>query len=105
MRQLPPFPKFVKGAVADYSVLNHTSETANAGEHDYGSLDGPAIRVGTNLNDNYRWHTFIHELIHKWEVEGGFKLDDEDGDSDVDRLAVALFADFLRNGWKLPGEK
>jgi len=37
-------------------------------------------------------------------MECGFSLKDKDGDSDVDRIATAIHADFLRNKWTLPGQ-
>jgi len=96
-------PKKVKGAICDYKVTLGTQDQSNAGECVL-TEHGGEIRVTSNLPPPYQWQTFLHELIHKWELEGGFTLKDNPGDSDVDRLATAICADFVRNGWRFPGE-
>ncbi len=104
MRKLPPLPRRIKGAVCDYKVTLGTQDETNSGEHVVTEA-GAEIRVASTLEPNNKLQVFFHELLHKWEREGGFKLKDEDEDSDVDRLATAIYADFRRNNWKLPGEK
>ena len=97
---LPPLPKHVKGLLCDYDVINEVLDETNAGEHRL-TKDGGEIRVTSILPPGMRWQTFGHELVHKWESEAGIKLKEDV----VDRLASAMIADFIRNKWKLPGEK
>lgn len=99
----PPLPRKVKGAVSDYAVTRDLTDQANAGECVI-TPKGCEIRVTKVLPPGCTWQTFLHELIHKWEHESHITpLKDRDDDSDVDRLATAILADFLRNGWTLPG--
>jgi len=100
--RLPPLPKNVKGALQTYRVVTGTIDGTNAGEHEISRI-GCELRVTALLPLAHQWHAFLHELVHKWEMEGGFLMKDEPGDSDVDRLAMAMCADFIRNGWTLPG--
>ena len=102
---MPRLPRRVRGAITDYRVTCKLEDDSNAGEHNASSADGAEIRVSPTLNEDTQWHVWWHEMVHKWELEGGFKLKDEDNDSDVDRLATAIHADWRRNNWKLPGEK
>ena len=104
MRKWPPLPKVVKGAVSDYAVTEGTQDSTNAGEKVI-TENNAELRITTAIPIEMRWQTFFHELIHKWEEEGEFKLKDTPGNSDVNRLATAMFADYKRNDWKLPGEK
>jgi len=103
MPKLPSLPKRVKGAITNYRVvlLRHKSR---AGRHHPMRKRGAVIEVNPNMNRGSMWQAWWHEMVHKWEMECGFSLKDKDGDSDVDRIATAIHADFLRNKWKLPGQ-
>lgn len=106
MRRLPELPTRVKGDIADYRIVRDTQDQTNAGEHIISPKLGCEIRITSVLPLTHQWQTFFHEILHKWEQEAGVKsIKDEPEDSDVDRLARAMLADFLRNGWKLPGEE
>ena len=99
---LPPLPKRVKGLLCPYRVVIGTQDQSNAGECVI--LERSAeIRVTSILPPPLQWQVFFHEMIHKWEMEGGLLLKDIPGDSDVDRLGTAITADFIRNNWTLPG--
>ena len=100
--KFPPIPNKVKGALCLYKVTHGTQDQSNAGEC-ITTEAGCELRVTTALPIELRWQTFLHELVHKWEAEGGFLLKDIPGDSDVDRIATAMLADFIRNNWTLPG--
>jgi hypothetical protein len=103
VRELPKLPRKIKGSVIDYTVSIGTADVTMAGECVL-TVDGAELRVSNAYPIEYQWQTLFHELVHKWEREGGIKLKDEDDNSEVDRLATAIFADFIRNGWPLPGE-
>lgn len=98
----PPLPKRIKGLLGIYRVVVGTQDQSNAGECVI-TERGAEIRVTSALPPMLQWQALVHELVHKWEFEGGFVLKDTPGDSDVDRLAMAITADFIRNGWVLPG--
>jgi len=100
--RLPPLPKKVKGAIIDYVVTLGTVDPSLAGECAL-NTKGAALRISDAYPPEYQWQTFIHEWLHKIEREAGVSLKDDEGDSDVDRLATAIVADFLRNKWTLPG--
>ena len=100
--KMPPLLKRVKGAVCDYKVVLGGTDETNAGECVLTPTHGE-IRISPVYPLEYQWQTFFHEWIHKLEEEGGFKLKDDPGDSDVNRLATAIFADYRRNRWTLPG--
>lgn len=105
----PPLPRRVRGAVTDYEVRIEVLPEGTAGQHSSQREAGGVLRIDKHLNADARWQVFFHELVHKWETETGFKVreteTDGEQDSDADRLATAIYADFRRNGWKLPGEK
>lgn len=103
---LPALPRRVLGAVADYDVVLVSPDQLPEGAvglHSGTGRSGARMAVSEDMNPDHRWQVFFHELVHKWELEGGFQLKDDDGDSDTDRLATAIYADFKRNGWTLPG--
>jgi hypothetical protein len=89
--------------VFDFAVTIGTQDEANCGEITV-TEDGGEIRV-RSASRTLQWPVMFHELTHKWEREAGIKLRDEDAPrNEVDRFAMAMYADFLRNDWKLPGE-
>ena len=103
MRRLPPLPSKVKGLFLDYTVTFGTADLNNAGECVL-TKKGAEIRIHEGLAPELEWVTWFHEWFHKIEHEAGVRLKDDDDNNEVDRVAAAIFADFLRNGWKLPGE-
>ena len=50
---------------------------------------------------NEKWVIFFHELIHSLEAESKIQLTEKE----VNALSLTLFGCFMRNDWKLPGEK
>ncbi len=104
MRKLPQLPKKVIGSVADVTVVVGRTEAVNAGEFTDDDDNMPQIRVSEKLPLTMAWETWFHEWLHMMEFESGVRLRGEQPDDDVDRLAMAMYACYLRNGWTLPGE-
>lgn len=104
MRKLPKdLPPKIKGLYIDYKLVYGTADLSNAGECVI-TNKGAEIRIAEVLPIQLRWETWFHEWWHKIEREAGVKLKDDEDNPEADRVAAAIFADFLRNGWKLPGE-
>ena len=104
MRDLPSLPKKVIGSIADVKVVVGRTDSTNAGEFTEDDNLMPEIRVSDKLAAPLRWETWFHEWLHMMEFESGVRLRGEQPDDDVDRLAMAMYACYLRNGWTLPGE-
>jgi len=104
VKKLPEIPKHVRGVLFDYKVV----QVERFDDPDmYGDIDCDKgiIRVLKNLEPAIKWQAFLHEFLHACEQEVGLKdLKDKKGDSDVDRLALAMFSLWRRNNWVLPGD-
>ena len=111
----PEIPTEIKGA------LVHTPVRLSPPGFDMEALDvqglydttqdPPVLYVGNWLPEYIKWHTFIHELLHKLERDADLILvdkaeedDDPTGKNVYDRLATAFLVTWRLNNWKLPGE-
>jgi hypothetical protein len=103
---MPEIPEHVDTLYGSYSV-----QEIDLGTQESMTMDGETNHrhrtVSITTRDStleVRWQVFFHELLHLAEHHMGMKLKDDPDDSDIDRLATALYDLFLRNKWKLPGQ-
>ena len=105
-QSIPDLPEKVETLYGPYAVLQ-----VDLGTQESMTMDGEthhrARTVSITTRDStieVRWQVFFHELLHLAEHHMGMKLKDDPDDSDIDRLATALYDIFLRNNWTLPGQ-
>ncbi len=105
--KLPPIPKEVIGAygVLKIQYVNKLPKPENPEEYTIGlyQTDKNELTISILRREPRRekWVIFFHELLHNLEDEGAVSLTEKE----VDAISKALFSCFLRNEWKLPGEK
>lgn len=106
-KDLPTIPKEVISATGFLKVryVNKLPKTQEPGKYTAGlyerDKDSLTISILRREPRREKWIIFLHELIHDLEVEGNIRLTEKE----IDALSQALFSCFLRNDWKLPGEK
>ena len=104
MESWPDLPKRVKGVLFKYKVIEVDSFD-DADQYGITDVDKGTIKILQSLEPSLKWQTFFHELIHVCEQEVGMReLKDDKGDSDADRLGLALISIWQRNKWILPGD-
>lgn len=60
---------------------------------------GPAsIKIEGKLEDQERWQTFLHELIHGWLIMANIELEEEE--KKVDALAYQAYCTLFNTDWK-----
>ena len=104
-KELPKIPVEVVGVdgVLKIHYVNKLPPPKNSKEYTAGLYDGGTDEIFIIRREprKEKWIIFFHELIHALESEGKITLTEKE----VKALSNTLFRCFIRNDWKLPGEK
>jgi len=105
-----PLPKIPSEVITSFGIIevkyvNKLPDPTNKEEYTAGLYsDEPGklmISIIRREPRSEKWVIFFHELIHSLEAESKIQLTEKE----VNALSLTLFGCFMRNDWKLPGEK